>query len=288
MTGRRNIWVLALALSAVLWQPVMSAQISDPLIIGVFPRRNAKHTIKLFKPLANYLQERLGRPVKLETSADFNSFWQGVSTQRYDLVHFNQYHYVRSHKKLGYSVIAMNEEFGKSKIAAVITVKKDAGIKSLQDLKGKKIIFGGGPKAMMSYILPKYLLTQAGLKEGDYQEDFAKNPPNAILAVYYGQASAAGAGDIVVEMPAIKSKCDIEKFTYLEVSEPLSHLPWAVKPAMKVDERKRIQKILVGMKETKEGRLTLEKAKLTGLLPATDQDYDKHRKIIESVLGEKY
>jgi phosphonate transport system substrate-binding protein len=166
----------------------------DPLTMGVFPRRNAKVTMKLFNPIAKYLSRKLGREVELVISKDFESFWEGVTEQRYDLVHYNQYHYLESHKKYGYQVIAKNEEFGSSRISGVITIRVDSGIRSVLDLKGKKIVFGGGPKAMMSYIVPTYLLREGGLRAGDYEEAFARNPPNAILSAYFRQSAAAGAG----------------------------------------------------------------------------------------------
>lgn len=256
--------------------------------MGIFPRRNAKLTFEMFTPLTRYLSTRLGRPVTLETSANFKDFWNGVSTRRYDIVHYNQYHYIRSHKKLGYVVVAMNEEFGRTTISGAIDVRRDSNIKSLLDLKGQKIVFGGGPKAMMSYIMPTYLLRRAGLKAGDYQEAFAKTPPNAILSIYFKQSKAAGVGDIVLQLPSVKSKCNTLKLKHLAISEPIAHLPWAVSGSVPGELKSRIQSVLLNMHKTGKGQKLLEKAKLTGLGEATDEDYNRHRQITFEVLGEQY
>jgi len=152
------------------------------ITMGVFPRRPVSVTHKLFKPLAEKLSKELGEPVKLVVLKDFKSFWKGVQGKQYDLVHFNQYHYIKSHKELGYEVIAVNEEFGSKKIAGALSVHKDSGIKSLADLKGKTILFGGGKKAMGSYIAPTSVLKKAGLEAGkDYTVKFSKNPPRSPL-----------------------------------------------------------------------------------------------------------
>ncbi|MBV2096444.1 MAG: hypothetical protein KUF80_16240, partial [Candidatus Thiodiazotropha sp. (ex Codakia orbicularis)] len=37
--------------------------LADPLLIGIFPRRDAVVTTKLFRPLSRYLEEKLQRPV---------------------------------------------------------------------------------------------------------------------------------------------------------------------------------------------------------------------------------
>jgi len=287
--GTRWRWLSVVFLGLLLILPVPPILANpDPLVIGVFPRRNAKMTFKMFTPLTKHLSEKLGRPVNLETTANFKDFWDGVSTLRYDLVHYNQYHYIRSHKKLGYDVILKNEELGKADIAGAIAVRIDSNIKTIEDLKGQKIVFGGGPKAMMSYIIPTYLLRQAGLKVGDYQEDFAKSPPNAILSTYYKQSTAAGVGDIVLHLPSIKSKCNTSQLTHLAVSEPVAHLPWAVKADIPEKLKLEIQSILVQLNKTVAGKSVLEQAGLTGLVEAQDSDYNRHREITFEVLGEQY
>ena len=265
------------------------AQADDStLTMGVFPRRNATETVRLFSPLAQHLAEQLGREVRLETAHNFAAFWQGVTEQRYDIVHYNQYHYVRTHKQFGYEVIAKNEEFGESTIAGSLVIRNDRGIKSIQDLKGKKIVFGGGPKAMQSYIVATYLLRQAGLKSEDYSEEFAKSPPNAILAAYFDQAAAAGAGDKVLQLPVVTRKVDTSKLTVLARAPQHAHLPWAVKGSMTPTLRQTIQQVLVDLQETEAGREILANAKLTGLKAATDREYDPHRRIIREVLNERY
>lgn len=261
---------------------------SKPLVFGVFPRRNSKDTIRLFTPIVELLEKELGRKVILETTPDFESFWRVMEQRRYDLVHFNQYHYIRSHKEQGYRVIVKNEEFGSDSIAGSIFVRKDSGLDSLQDLRGKKIVFGGGPTAMQSYIIPAYLLASAGLKESDYTKDYAISPPNALYAVYYGHADAGGAGNVVASLPVVTQNIDTSELKELVSSKNGPQLPWAVRDDMPLELEKKIQSILVDLKDTQEGRYILAKANLTGLTMAADEQFDEHRKIIHQVLGEDY
>jgi phosphonate transport system substrate-binding protein len=251
--------------------------------MGIFPRRNAATTIRIFRPMARYLSEQLGREVKLVTTKDFPSFWKGVTHKKYDIVHYNQYHYIKSHQKNGYEVILKNEEFGKSSIAGSLIVRKDTGIKTIQDLKGKKILFGGDKTAMVSYIVPTMLLRRAGLKQNDYQEMFAKNPPNACIGTFHKHADASGTGDIVLNLSVVKNNIDVSQLTFLAVSEKLPHLPWAVKSNMEPDLRNKIRDTLVSLKDNKQGRQILKQARLTGLHVAVDAEYNPHRKIIAEI-----
>jgi len=286
----KNIFlcVIALLLCSSYSQLIYAYSAEDPLVIGIFPRRNAIKTIQLFKPLEIYLSKKLKRKVILQTSKNFATFWQGVKNKRYDLVHFNQYHYLVSHKKFGYDVILKNIEFGEATITGSIIVRKDSGINTVKDLKGKSIVFGGGPKAMQSYIYARYLLETNGLTTDDYKVTFAKNPPNAIIATAFKQADAAGSGEKVLRLGVVKKQVDIGELKYLIQGEQLAHLPWAVDSDMPDSLKFKIQSILINLNNTSEGKKILKSAKLDGLERAGDLEYNPHRKIVEYVLKEKY
>jgi len=276
------------ALVAVVFMSVPGVRADDTLVLGVFPRNNAAVTHERMSALADYLSTQLDRPVELVTPKDFDTFWSSVQNQAYDIVHLNQYDYVEAHKLYNYDVILKNVEFGESTIAGAIIVRKDSGIESISDLKGKTVVFGGGPRAMQSYIVARYLMQQGGLKSGDYVERFSNNPPNAILAAYFKQADAAGAGDKVLALEPVQSSIDTSQMRILVRSEQLPHLPWAVKRTMTAELRTTIQNLLSRLHESADGREILNQAQLTELRRATDNDYDRHREIIRAVLGLNY
>jgi phosphonate transport system substrate-binding protein len=259
-----------------------------PLRLGVFPRYNYAETVKKFTPLAEHLGRALGRPVELETAADFATFWQAVTARRYDIVHFNQYHYVKACRALRYSVVARNREEGGDQIRGALVVRRDSGIERLSDLRGKRILFGGGRDAMQAYVLATHLLRRAGLKPGDYDEQFAINPPNAVIATYQRLADAAGAGDHVLDIALVAARIDVGAMRILAVSEPVAHLPWAVKAELPVALRRRIGAALLALNDSESGRAVLNAARLKGFAPAHDADYDPHRRVIFEVSGERY
>ena len=262
--------------------PAASAE-EDALVLGVFPRRNATETVRMFTPMASHLAEQLGRKVTVMTARDFEAFWQGVNGKRYDIVHYNQYHYIRSAQS--YQVVAYIEEGGKSTISGAIYVRRDSGITELAQLKGRTVLFGGGEDAMISYITSMYLLLQAGLKKDDIKPAFAVNPPNSVLALHRRQADAAGAGDGALELPVVANAIDTKELVALKVSEPLLQLPVAVKRDMPARLRASIQATLVGLKDSEAGQQVLKAAVLTGMGKAEDKDYDPHRRIVRAVTG---
>jgi len=259
------------------------------LVMGVFPRRPVAVSHKMFSPLAEHLSQTLGEPVKLVVTKNFKEFWKGVKSKKFDLVHYNQYHYVKSHKELGYNVIAVNEEFGNKEISGSLVIRTDSGISSVKDLKGKNIIFGGGKKAMGSYIGPTAVLKKAGLKPGvDYTEKFAKNPPSSIIATFNHAADAGGAGSVILQIPSIAKKTDISKLKILAKSDSYIHLPWAVKSDLPKAKVKKIQSAMVALKDSAEGKKLLKKAKVTGFHAADDSEFGKVREIVKFSIGESY
>lgn len=283
--GAAQIGGLTLAAGLILAPHSASAEIK----MGVFPRRPPAATTRAFKPLAEKLSKELGEEVVLVVPKDFATFWKGVESQEFDLVHYNQYHYIKSRKELGYRVIVANEEFGNREIAGALSVRKDSGINSVADLKGKTILFGGGPKAMGSYIAPTAALKQAGLIEGqDYQARFAKNPPSAVIGVFNKAADAAGSGNVILGVKGVTSKIKAADMTILVESESFVHLPWAVKASMPQDRADQIKSVMVGLKGTPDGDEILKSARVTGFFEVDDADFSKVREITRLAKGEEY
>ena len=271
-----------LCLVALAAMPAARAA-DGPLVVGVFPRFNASETTTRYTPLADHLSKQLGRKVKLVTAKDFQAFWSGVEEQRYEIVQYNQYQYIRSARS--YQVIAHNKEFGKSTIAGVLYVRKDSGITDVKQLRGRTVLFGGGEDAMIGYIAPMYLLLQAGLKKDDFRSQFAVNPINSVIGVFHKQGDAAGSGDIVIEQPAVKNAINTDELTALAITEQLLHLPWAVKRTMPAELRLSIQSTLIQLENTEVGKTCLKAAMLTGIGKAEDKDYEPHRKMVRAVHG---
>lgn len=277
-----------LLLLMLLVQPALAIAV-DTLTLGVFPRRSVEVSEKLFQPLADYLGRQLGLKVELLIPPDFPAFWQAVEQERFQLVHYNQYHYLKAHKNHGHRVILMNEEHGSPRLGAAVLVNRDSDVREIGDLRGRKVLFGGGRDAMVSYIMAVDLLRQAGLQDWDYVSGFALNPIAAAKSLHYRQADAACAGDALPKMKNVRwGQGRPPQFRVLAGSEQIAHLPWAVSAL--VDQRlaMRIRETLIGLKQTRTGRAILKQAHLTGLVAADDADYALPRQIVERVLGEHY
>jgi len=280
MTSIRTLSLIFASILGIFSIPALA-----DINMGVFPRRPVAVTHKAFKPLAEKLSKELGEKVNLIVAKNFKEFWKGVKSKKYDLVHYNQYHYLLSHKDGSYNVILANEEFGNKNVAGALTVRADSGINSVADLKGKTILFGGGKKAMGSYIAPTAILKKAGLTAGkDYTVKFSKNPPSAVIGVYNKAADAAGSGNVILKIKTVNKKTDVSQLKILAESDPFVHLTWSVKSSMAADKIQKIQSIMTSLKGSDDA--VLKAAKVTNFHKATDADYNKVREIVKFALGE--
>jgi phosphonate transport system substrate-binding protein len=280
--GQSRRALLALFCAGALPARALQAA-EEPLVMGIFPRNKPVETTTMYTPLANHLSERLGRKVVLVTARDFDAFSRAVQEGRYDIVFYNQFQYIQSSKS--YVVIAHNEEFKRSAVSGALYVRKDSGITEVSQLRGKTIVFGGGRDAMLSYIAPRFLLMQAGLNEGDFKSEFSVNPPNAVVALFLKQADAAGGGDILIDLAAVKKTINTDEIRILASTEPLLFLPWAVKRTMPAKLRDAIQSTMVDLDSSEAGRAVLKSALTTGIRKAQEKDYDPHRRMINAVFG---
>jgi phosphonate transport system substrate-binding protein len=280
--------ILFLLLLLSLQPSIGLAADATSLHVGVFPRRPAIDTQRLFGPLADFLSARLGIPVTLHAPADYPAFWSAVKQGRYDLVHYNQYHYIRAHREFGHRLLVKNEERGRSELRAALYVRTDSPIRRVTELRDGKILFGGDRSAMVSYILATDLLRQSGLAAGDYLESFAQNPPKAITAMYFHQGDAAAAGEAVADLPIVIKAIGGNGVRKLALSRPIPHLPWAVTGDLPQSLQIQLRDALLALNDDVKGRRILQRLSLTGLRPASDGEYDRVREVVAHVLGERF
>ncbi len=261
---------LLILLAALRVAPAMSGE--PALRFGVFPRWNAQTMVRDFTPLAHALEMQLGRAVHIETAKDFGSFMQKVYAHDFDIVHLNQLQYFQAHERAGYRAIAKLCTASTCTISALLVTRMDSGLHSLAQLRGKTIAFGDR-HAMVSYLLARSLLRQAGLQNGDYTPVFTHNPPNALLAVYNGAVAAAGVGSPVFDQREIIKRVDRERVRILAESAPIPQLPFAVRGDLDAGLVNRIRAALIAISHQPGGRQVLARIGATRLVGADDAEY---------------
>ncbi len=263
-----------------------------PLTMGFQICNSPAENHRRFDPLVAYLAQELGREVRavhLDTADFLDS-----EHQRYDLYHGNSLVYVNLHAVGAAEVVAGElQGTGGANTQGWIIARKDSGLRTLEDLRGKRLIFG--PMLSPAGYLAQYAtLQQAGL---DPERDLALysfpwgawKHEKVVYAVYYGAADAGAARYDDLERMAADLKIDPREFVTLSKSE---WVPWctvAASPRLPAKERRQVETALFGLGPDttvtlgKERFDVLRWAEIDGFAPASETQYDAVRRMAKAV-----
>ena len=147
---------------------VASAQTSAPLVFGVglFQPDREKNDAT-YRPLAEHLAARLGRPVQLRTVDTWEGLAKSLASGETDIALMGPWGYVLANHEAGAQAVATILYEGKPEYHALIVTHPGSGLSSAQDLtgpKGKGLSFAFGDKGSTSgYLIPLHFFLQQGL-----------------------------------------------------------------------------------------------------------------------------
>jgi phosphonate transport system substrate-binding protein len=170
---RRTLIQLA---AATLLPQAALAQPSTPLNFGVgmFQPDREKNDAT-YRPLAQHLSQRLGRPVTLRTVDSWEGLAKSLANGETDLALMGPWGYVLANHFAEAQVVSTILYQGKPEYFAMIVTHPDSGLNSIDDLlgaKGRGRSFAFGDKGSTSgYLIPFHLFQQRGV---DPEKHFAR------------------------------------------------------------------------------------------------------------------
>jgi len=282
---------LSLLLVSLLLTLVMSCDRRPPdgptVRIGYMNCNSAEETMQRFGPLTRYLSEKLG--VNCEAvPVDTQDFEGRFKAGEFTFTHTNSLLYVILRHDYDLQLIAAEKrgQFG-PRTAGAIVVRRDSPIKSLAELRGKRMIFGP-QMAPTGYMAQYDLMLKAGL---DPERDlaFSTIPQGSfkheklIYGVYLGAFDAAAAPVLDLETMTRDGKIAADDFRILAQSEII---PYCTFGAAKTADAALIEKFRKALLELTpettveidgERRKVLGSAWVDGFEALRDQDYDPVR-----------
>ncbi|MGE5578225.1 MAG: phosphate/phosphite/phosphonate ABC transporter substrate-binding protein [Syntrophothermus sp.] len=272
----RKIFVQTLFLFMLVLALTASTQAAEKLKIGILPQQDAVKTLKLFQPLADYLSAKVGVPMEVVTSPNFDAFMDRVRQNQFDLIYLNPYHYVIAHNAAGYEAFAMVKQDGLTKFRGIFVTRKDSPIKSIQDLRGKTIIYADDT-SLAGYLLQKVYLQDNGINpDKETTAKFAGKHDSAIMAVYNRTVEVAGVREPALAL--LKDKIDLNQLNILAETDWMPQLPFAAKKQLDPQLVQKIAAAFTALDPGGEpGATILKNLNFDGFVPAKDSDYDPLR-----------
>ncbi|MCY9668833.1 phosphate/phosphite/phosphonate ABC transporter substrate-binding protein [Paenibacillus alginolyticus] len=237
------------------------------LKVQFVPSQNAETLEAKAKPLEKLLGDKLGIPVKVSVSTDYNVVIEAMASKQVDVGFLPPSNYVVAHDNrkaadllVQATRLGVDDATGQPTKDLVdfykseILVKADSPIKTVADLKGKKMGWQGVTSAA-GYVYPGFVLKKAGV---DPVKDVTgvqfQGHDKAVIALLNGQVDAVGVfQDIRTNMT--KDYPDVFKQTrVLSYSDKIPNDTIAVRSDMDAAWKKKITDAFIAIGNDPEGQ----------------------------------
>lgn len=134
--------------------------------VGLFqPDKERNDTT--YRPLAQHLSAKLGRPVELRTVDTWEGLAKSLANGETDLALMGPWGYVLAHHTAKAQVVSTILYDGKPEYFALIVTNPDSGIKTVADLKGRTFAFGD-KGSTSGYLIPLHYFNSQGIDPETY------------------------------------------------------------------------------------------------------------------------
>ena len=285
MRRRSSIFLILAGLITAFVPVSASAQlvarpIPQELKFGFTPVLSEPEMRAEFEPLMTYLSGAIGQKVTLYIAKDYGDLRTQMENGAVDIGSFSPFAYVDAARGGKIRIIAQSIIEGSSTYRGIIVARRDSGLKSIADLKGKRFAFVD-PKSASGYVYPRAMLIEKGIDPESFFKEtiFAGSHDKVIAAVLEGRVDAGAIYDGALGV-AKRSGVSIENLSTLASSDPIPHDAIAVRIGIDEELAKRIQLALISLDKTEAGRQVIARSrkKLTGHVIAQDSLFDVVRR----------
>jgi len=240
---------------------------------------NPVKLMQAYQPLIDYLNRRLkGAQISLEASRDYTNFEQKYKNRKPEFLLPNPWQTLQAIKK-GYVVIAMVGE--PKDFKGIFIVRKDGGISKPSDLIGKAVSYPSST-ALAACIMPQYFLHTHGINVNkDIKNRYVGSQESTIMNVYMKMTSAGAVWPTPWRAFQKEYPKEASELKVIWETETLINNSVMVRNDISLDIRNQVQKYLIELDKTAEGKKILDGMETARFLPATDKDYDVVKIYIE-------
>ncbi|AZK45756.1 phosphate/phosphite/phosphonate ABC transporter substrate-binding protein [Paenibacillus lentus] len=279
--------------------PEATGYVPETLTVQFVPSQNADTLEAKAKPLEKLLTDRLGIPVKVSVSTDYNTIIEAMASKKVDVGFLPPTAYVLAKEKGAADVILQAQRFGVQDdtgapteelvdfYKAMIIVKKDSDIQSVSDLKGKRIAYQNVTSSA-GFVWPAGKLLEAGLDPlKDVQAITVKGHDQGVLAVLNDDVDAAAifqdARNIVKgDYPTVFEDTEVLTFT-----EPIPNDTVTVRTDMNAEWSEKIASAFIDIGKDEAGRAIIQEIySHEGYVKSQDSTFDIVREYGEKVKTE--
>lgn len=257
------------------------------LTVQFVPSQNAGTLEAKAKPLEKLLSKELGIPVKVSVSTNYNTIVEAMKSKKVDVGFLPPTAYTLAHDQKATDLLLQAQRFGVKEDGSAskelvdsykseILVKKDSKIKSLKDLKGKKIALQD-VTSTAGYTFPLAMLkNEAGINATkDMKIVNVKGHDQAVISLLNGDVDLMtvfndARNTVKKDQPNVFKDTRILKLTQAIPNDTIS-----VRPDMDKDFQEKLKKAFIDIAKSKEGhKIISEVYSHEGYTETKDSNFD--------------
>jgi phosphonate transport system substrate-binding protein len=283
MTVRRVVLGLLLGIAALAAPPAGAAD--KPLHLVLTPSQKPTDLLAVGEEFGRVLGQLAGTPVRVTVASDYAAVIEALRNQTADLAFVHPAGYVLANREAKARIVAKNQWHGKTTFTSRFYVRKDGGIKALEDLRGKTIAFVD-PASSSGYIYPMVLLIQRGLvrnrdpKTFFREVMFAGSHDASMRALLNGHVDAIASFDMAREQ-YLKEPAERDRITWVAETPAIPEAGIAARDGLDGATFARVRDALLKIQGPAYAAMLKRLYDIDGFEPAEDREYDPVRAAID-------
>jgi phosphonate transport system substrate-binding protein len=272
--------VAGLALGAV-----RTAEAQSSLHLVLTPSQKPTDLLATGEEFALVLGKLAGTPVRVTVASDYAAVIEALRNRSADLAFVHPGGYVLASREAKARIVAKNLWHGKASFTARIYVRRESGIKTVEELRGKTIAFVD-PASSSGYIYPMVLLIKRGLVTNRDPKTFFKEVvfsgahDASMRALLNGHVDAIASFDMAREQ-YLKDPAERERLVFVAETEPIPEAGIAARDGLDPAVFAKVRAALLQIRGPAHAPLLKRLYDIDGFEAAEDREYDPVRAAIE-------
>jgi phosphonate transport system substrate-binding protein len=233
------------------------------------------------------LGKLVGLPIRVTVASDYAAVIEALRNRSADLAFVHPVGYVLANREAKARIIAKDRWHGNTSYTSRIYVRRDSGVKTLEELKGKTIAFVD-PASSSGYVYPMLMLIQKGLVQNRDPKTFFRDVvfsgshDAGLLALLNGHVDALGSFDQAREQ-YLKDPAERERLTWVAESAAIPEGGICGRDGLDPAVVERVRAALLQMRGPAYAELLRRLYDIDGFEPAEDREYDVVRQAMDLV-----